>query len=241
MANKPLFTELFLKKLIVEIRHPGSLIHFQEAEKKLNELTDHFDNVSVTNEANIDKTIQFTKEKSFFRMFSKWDRYGFTVENSRDLRPAEELIELYFAPINKNFGIKNYNRFGVRGVFLLPFLGTFNELVEICRNRFYNNSIMNGLFEQVTDIGTWIIEAEEGKFKIKVNVGPVKHEEIVTNSEFKKFDESTENALLADIDVFQEGRDVIGNVMTKIRNAYAIGNTKARNIFDRMQKENSNV
>jgi hypothetical protein len=233
MVAEKRFLDYFYKRLIVEIRHPGSLIHFQKAESIFNEYADFFDKVSVTNVANLDKTIELSKNSSFFTITSSWDRYVLSIENIEDFDDVKKLIQLYFVPINKRFGIKYFKRFGVRSIFLLPFVGEFEELVRICRQTFFGNEDSFNAFEQITDVGIWTMTGVDGGYKMNISVGPLKREEIKARSAFKNFEEKTNAALMVDIDLFVDTKQELGNVMSSIEKAYNSGRLKSVQFFQK--------
>ena len=207
MAQPDRYQPYIFKKLIVEIRHHPNLLHSQKAQTVLNDLVNHFDRVVVGGIEGGEKTFELLSEKSFVKLLLQWNRMGLTVENCSDIGKMLEFVKRYLAPIPTKLSINLFTRLGVRTTFLIPFEGKFAELVDLCEDKFYKDKDLLGTLGEVYDIGLVALKANDERYKINITIGPFTREEFRDKiSEFKHYEDKFGNALMVDIDSYQDER-----------------------------------
>jgi hypothetical protein len=171
----------------------------------MNELVHDFDRVELLGIGGSEETIRLVSDKLFCRLLVEWTRLVMTVENAKDIDAASTILKKYLAPLPPKLGINSIARFGVRTMFVLPYDGNIEELIDYCKSKLYRNLEVFAPFGQIKDVGLIALTISDPRFKTNLTVGPFSREEVRAKiSEFKDFQDKFESALMVDVDLYQD-------------------------------------
>lgn len=194
-----------VKKVIAEIRHRPILSHSTLVRQKLDKHVKLFDRVTVTKPEGVEESFQMFNKKEYFMFVSEWTRVAFIIENCESIAKASEQIKKIFLPISDEIGIKEYQRIGLRVVFLLPFEGNFEKLVEYYNEKVFKDLKIFNSYGNIEDVGVSALTIKDSNYKINFSFGPFKKEEIkIKISEFKEFDKDMDCAFMLDVDLYDD-------------------------------------
>jgi len=220
-----------VKKVIAEIKHYPLLSHSTLVRQKLDNHIKLFDGVTVSKLEGNEETFQWYNKKEYFKLISEWTRIGFTVENSESIEKASEHIKKILIPITNDIGIKEYKRIGLRVIFLLPYEGKFEDLVNHYNKIVFGNLNLFDSYGKIEDVGVSALTIKDSNYKINFSFGPFKKEEIkIRISEFKEFEDDLQCAFMADVDLYDDvsNKHKIGTFFAEALEAARIKTVKFR-------------
>jgi hypothetical protein len=205
MPNPQKLRPYLVKKAIVELKHSANLLHSQKARPALNDIIEAFDRVNVVGTGGGEDSIQLVSDKHFYKLVVEWSRLVMSIENASDVESAGAIFKKYLAPLPGKLGITAIKRFGVRTMFLLPYDGSVEDLIEFCKSKLYRNLEAFAAFGEIKDVGLVALRIKDPTFKTNLTVGPFSTEEVRAKiSEFKDYRDDFESALMLDVDLYQE-------------------------------------
>ncbi|MEO8398950.1 MAG: hypothetical protein ABI550_03945 [Ignavibacteriaceae bacterium] len=218
MAEKKLFGTYFVKKFIVEIKHKPNLLHNEKVPQVLNDMMGDFNKVNLIEGSN--KIFQLINNNDYFLINSDWTKIFTIYENVEDFESVCQKAKKNVVNYLTKLKLSEITRLGFRTIFLLPFNGAFDELVDYFNNTFYNNLSFYESFGTIEDVGIVALTIKDSQFRGNLSFGPMIKNEVKNKlSEFKKYDKDFDTSLYIDLDLYNDASP-IPTINAFIDNAY---------------------
>ena len=117
------------------------------------------------------------------------------IEQPPNLGFSKDSIMQFFKSVNERIGIPQVARYGLRSTWIEEYKGSFQELLDHCKERIFGNS---KLVEKVNDVGA-VFDYITGAQRLSVTVGPMELEQLRT--QFLVFEPTSLPSLFTYVDV----------------------------------------
>jgi len=200
-------TKYLLRRLIVEVRHPGNLLHSQKVGAALQELVPEFDQVIQKGGAIPDAIELLSSKTAFRRLICEWSRTHYSEEKLKDVATGMANVKHYVGHAITKLGIEIFDRVGVRMHYILPLNGDYADVLAWYNEMFVKSIEKYAPFGKITDSGVYAFSGTDGKYGFNLTIAPLKKDEYrIKLSEFKQETDVFDNSLLIDFDLFYANR-----------------------------------
>jgi len=200
-------TKYLLRRLIVEVKHPGNLLHSQKVGSALQELVPEFDQV-IQKGSGLPDAVELVSNKTAFRkLVCEWSKIYYSEEKLQDVATGIANVKHYVGHAITKLGIELFDRVGVRMHYIIPLDGDYEEVLAWYNEMFVKSIEQYAPFGKITDSGICSFSGTDGKYGFNLTVAPLKKDEYKTKlSEFKQEIDTIENSFLIDYDLFYASR-----------------------------------